>query len=349
MKRIITASVCLLLLISAVTCGHKNERESWVARYNGPGNGTDAARFIAVDNSGNVYITGVSEGLGNTFDYATIKYNSLGKQLWIARYDAEGSEDKVYSMAVDNSGNVYVTGQTGYRLPDSSWNCDYATVKYDSSGNQLWAASYNGPGNYWDGARSLAVDNSGNVYITGFSEGLDSTFDYATIKYDSRGNELWVARYNGPGNGWDRASSLALDNSGNVYVTGESRGSGINFDYATVKYDSSGNQLWAARYNGPGIISLDVANSLALDNSGNVYVTGCSQRFLSKNSDYATVKYDSLGNELWVARYNAPGNGWDRAYSIAVDNSGNVYVTGESTSSDSNSDYATIKYGPDGQ
>ncbi len=318
MKRIITAAVWLLLLVAAVTCGHKNKRPLWVARYNGPGNGCDKPNSIAVDNSGNVYVTGVSRGSSINFDYATVKYDSL----------------------------------VSYSLLYSLKKIDYATVKYDSLGSQLWAARYDGPGNEEDKAYSIAVDNSGNVYVTGGSKGsalLGADMDYATIKYDSRGNELWVARYNGPGNGWDRASSLALDNSGNVYVTGESRGSGINFDYATVKYDSLGNQLWAVRYNGPGIISLDGANSLALDNSGNVYVTGCSQRFLSKNSDYATVKYDSLGNELWVARYDAPGNGWERAYSIAVDNSGNVYVTGESTSSGSNPDYATIKYGPDGQ
>jgi len=430
MKRIITAAVWLLLLVAAVTCGHKNKRPLWVARYNGPGNGWDKPNSIAVDNSGNVYVTGASRGsginfdyatvkydslvsysllyslkkidyatlkydslgnelwvarydgpgneedkayslaldnsgnvyvtggskgsalLGTDFDYATVKYDSLGSQLWVARYDGPGNEeDKAYSLALDNSGNVYVTGGSkGSALLGA--NMDYATIKYDSRGNQLWVVRYNGPGNGWDRAYSLALDNSGNVYVTGGSEGsalLGANMDYATIKYDSLGNELWVARYNGPGNGWDGASSLALDNSGNVYVTGESRGSGINFDYATVKYDSLGNQLWAVRYNGPGIISLDRANSLALDNSGNVYVTGCSQRFLSKNSDYATVKYDSLGSQLWVARYNAPGNGWDRAYSIAVDNSGNVYVTGESTSSGSNPDYATIKYGPDGQ
>jgi len=323
--------------------------ELWVARYDGPGNEEDRANSIAVDNSGNVYVTGCSKGsalLGTNMDYATIKYDSLGNQLWVARYDGPGNEeDRAYSLALDNSGNVYVTGGS----KGSGANMDYATIKYDSRGNQLWVARYNGPENGRDRAYFLALDNSSNVYVTGGSKGSGANMDYATTKYDSRGNELWVARYDGPGSGWDIAYSLALDNSSNVYVTGESVGSGINSDYATVKYDSLGNELWVTRYDGPGIISLDRAYSLALDNSGNVYVTGCNQRFLSKNSDYATVKYDSLGNELWVARYDAPGNGWDRPNSIAADNSGNVYVTGFSKGSGTNMDYATIKYGPDGQ
>jgi hypothetical protein len=98
---------------------------------------------------------------------------------------------------------------------------------------------------------SLAVDGAGNVYVAGFSYGSGTSDDYATIKYDPSGNEIWVARYNGPGNNNDYPVSLAVDGAGNVYVTGSSYGSGTNNDYATIKYDSSGNELWAAHYDGP--------------------------------------------------------------------------------------------------
>jgi len=303
---------------------------------------------LAVDNSGNVYVTGFSEGLDSTFDYATIKYDSLGNQLWVIRYDGPGNRGGgANSLLVDNSGNVYVTG-VSY---GSSTNFDYATIKYDSRGNELWVVHYNGPGDGEDVAKFLVHDGSGNIYVTGSSEGSGTgCYDYATIKYDSSGNQLWVARYDGGGSE-DEVYSMAVDNSGNVYVTGQTGyrlpDSSWNCDYATVKYDSSGNQLWAARYNGPGNY-WDGARSLAVDNSGNVYVTGLSTGS-GTYFDYATIKYDSLGNQLWVTRYDGPGNHMDGARSIAVDNAGNVYVTGESDASITNSDYATIKYGPDGQ
>lgn len=86
---------------------------------------------------------------------------------------------------------------------------------------QEWVARSNGPaGNNTDGARSLALDRDGNVYITGSGTGTGSGLDYITIKYNAAGVQQWEARYNGPGNSDDDAFSIALDLRGNVYVTG---------------------------------------------------------------------------------------------------------------------------------
>jgi uncharacterized delta-60 repeat protein len=314
-------------------------KRQWVARYNGPGNGEDGVRALVVDNLGNVYVTGYSTGSGTNYDYATVKYDTNGSELWVKRYNGPpgDSSDEVQDLAVDNLGNVYVTGySTG-----SSTGDDYATIKYDPNGSELWVKRYNGPGNGSDSSGALAVDSSGNVYVTGYSGGSDTSSDYATIKYDPNGNELWVKRYNGPGNSSDRAYALAVDSLGNVYVTGYSSGSGTSYDYTTIKYDFDGNELWVARYNAPGNI-YDYAEALAIDNLGNVYVTG------SSSSDYATIKYDANGNQKWVGHYNGPGNSNDSASFLVVDNSGNVYVTGNSYGSGTGDDYATIKYDPNG-
>jgi len=301
--------------------------QQWVQRYYGPGIYGYIVPSLVVGDSGNVYVAGYSRGSGNIWDYATIKYNSSGVQQWVQRYRGtyaipDWKGEVLLSLAVDHLGNVYVTGTSA---GSGSGNDDYATIKYNSSGDSLWVARYSGPGNYWDAARSIAVDSSGNVYVTGISSRSGFSSDYATIKYNSYGVQQWVQRYNGPVNSYDFAYSLAVDGSGNVYVTGGSGG-----DYATIKYNSSGDSLWVARYNGPEN-DWDEARSLRIDNSGNVYVTGSSY------GGYATIKYNSLGDLLWVTRY---GSGWDGARSLRIDNSGNVYVTG--------SGYATIKYDSSG-
>src|SRR3990172_6892171 len=204
-----------------------------------------------------------------------------------------------------------------------------------------WVARYNGSGMF-DGANAIAVDANGNVYVTGYSYGSGTSSDYATIKYDTNGNELWTARYNGLGNGYDYAAAIEVNASGNVYVTGYSVGSGTSSDYATIKYDTDGKQLWVSRYNGPGN-GYDYAFAIAVDANGNVYVTGGSPGS-GTSSDYATIKYDTNGNQLWVARYDGRDNSYDLATDIAVDASGNVYVTGGSYDSVTSNDYATIKY-----
>jgi len=319
--------------------------EQWVARYNGPGNSDDSATALAVDAAGNVYVTGYSGGASTSSDYATVKYNASGVEQWVARYSYTGpgnSADSATALAVDAAGNVYVTGNS---LSSVTFD-DYATVKYNASGVEQWVARYNGPGNSDDSATALAVDAAGNVYVTGYSFGSVTSSDYVTVKYNASGVEQWVARYNGPRSSVDRATALAVDAAGNVYVAGNSLGSGTSSDYATVKYNASGVEQWVARYNGPGN-SADSATALAVDAAGNVYVTGYS---LGSGTfdDYATVKYNASGVEQWVARYNGPRNSDDRATALAVDAAGNVYVTGYSGSAGTSYDYATVKYNTSG-
>ncbi|GAF95336.1 unnamed protein product, partial [marine sediment metagenome] len=192
-----------------------------------------------------------------------------------------------------------------------------ATSVASAKVHEVWVARYDGAGNSGDRANALAVDADGNVYVTGQSRGTGYNDDYATVKYAPNGDTVWVRRYSGPGNYPDRANALALDAAGNVYVTGESYVSTRYYDYATLKYDADGNELWAARYNGPEDQS-DIANAVAVDGSGNVYVTGyasCS----GGSVDYATIKYDPNGDTLWVRFYGGAYNGEDYAYDLAVD------------------------------
>jgi len=309
--------------------------EEWVRRYDYQ-NAPDYGSSIAVDDSGNVYVTGTSSINPVGPEYATIKYNSGGIQQWVQRFPGGGREGG-RSIAIDDSSNVYVTGVT------SASGGGIGTIKYNSMGTLMWVQVYRkfvSPNDTFYAAM-IKVDKLHNVYITG-TRNYPGTFrDYLTIKYSATGMEQWVARYNGPVSAEDMASALVVDDSGNVYVTGESRGSGPQQrDIATVKYDSSGVQRWAQRYPGAGNYSLNRGNAIGLDNAGGVYVVGGGT--VTGLYRIVTIKYSSLGIQQWVSAY---GNGEGR--SIGIDNAGNIYVSGYSGNG-TNSDFATIKYSSSG-
>lgn len=378
----------MLVLVTLVVLPITSFGQVWVTRYNGPGNDYDKAECIAIDEVGNIYVTGKSVGSGTYDDYTTIKYNSSGAAQWLARYNGpENLYDEAKAIAIDDN-YIYVTGGS----MNANLYTDYVTIKYDSSGDSVWAARYSSPGGFDDYAYAVGIDENGNVYATGYSTGSGwdcttvkydpsgaqqwaqtfstndqdyaiaiavdgngssciagssgdpyfATWDYLTIKYDSSGAEQWVALYNGTADGHDEARAMTLDINSNVIVTGGSVGSGSSWDYTTIKYDPLGDSLWVVRYDGPGN-SADWANAIVADDVGNIYVTGGSTGS-GLDYDYATVKYSSSGTQQWVARYNGPANGHDEATAIAIDASGNVYVTGFSDGSGSGPDYTTVKY-----
>lgn len=303
--------------------------QEWLRSLDGGGN--DAAAAIATDQAGNIYVTGSSAG---GLYSMTAKYTAVGDRLWIQNFTTTGEGDAGVDVAVDHDGNVYVTG---YNV-ETATGFDIVTIKYSPGGVELWVRRFGGSGD--DSPAAIACDASG-VYVTGSSNG-----DYTTIKYDFDGVQQWVRSYNGTGNGNDSPADLMVDTAGNIYVTGQSTGVGTNVDYATIKYDGSGDEQWARRYDGPATTlasDYDRAVALAVDASGNVFVTGNS------SDDFATVKYDAAGTEVWVRRYSGPAAGADWATAVAVDGSGNSYVTGSSYgSSTTQYDFATLSYDPSG-
>ena len=277
---------------------------------------------------------------------------------WLWTKNAGGiSEDWSYNIAVDVSGNSYITGYFKGSATFGSTNLtskgciDIFIAKLDSSGNWLWAKKAGGTD--WDGGLGIAVDASGNSYVTGYF--ADSAiFGSTTLtgnegdnifvaKLDSNGNWLWVKKAGGTG--YDGGLGIEVDASGNSYVTGDFSGtvtfgsttltSRGNSDIFVAKLDSSGNWLWAKKAGGKGY---DKGHGIAVDAVNNIYVTGIfegsatfgSTTLINKSSEYYydifIAKLDSSGNWLWAQ--NAGGTGSDWGNGIAVDASGNSYVTG---------------------
>ena len=275
---------------------------------------------------------------------------------WLWAKQAGGiSEDNGNSIAVDANGNSYITGEFrdsatfGITTMTSSGENDIFVAKLDINGNWLWVNQAGGiSGSY---GSSIAVDDNGNSYVTG---GFSGSATFGTTKLTSSGkNDIFIAKLNSSGN-WlwvkqaggtsgDIGNSIAVDDNGHSYITGEFRDnatfgtttltcSGYD-DIFVAKMDSNGNWLWVKQAWG---ISYDLTNSIAVDTNGNSFVTGNfsgSSTFgtttLTSSGDYDifVAKLDSNGNWLWAKQ--AGGTSSDYTNDIAVDANGNIYVTGE--------------------
>ncbi len=332
--------------------------EQWVAHFDGTSHGDDFAYVLAVDDSGNVFVSGASWGSGSAFDYATIKYDPDGVRLWEARYSLSSYswlETRVTDMALDGAGNVVVTGGSRHEGGGDKFGM-YATVKYDAWGIELWTTEYGGDGTIEDCAKALAVDPDGNIYVTG--AGVYNQI--MTLKYAPDGQQLWLASYGDSSTSASSSSTLAegiaveIDSAGDVIVAGYTVEEGPAYlDFTVVKYSSDGTEQWVAHYDGDAGeygYSIDRATDMAVDSDGAVFVTG--QIDEGSKSIYATVKFNGDGSIAWIAKYeNPPGYIRRSPTTIALDRSGNVYViTGSTwiTYSNWGKDYATIKYTPSG-
>lgn len=334
------------ILLSLLTLGFYNANAQinvlWESRFTSAGSNSDSGKEIAVDDNGNVYVTGTSYTNATTgFDIVTIKYDPLGNQIWTATFNGSGNTiDDGRDIAVDKDGNVYVTGSTASTGP----NYDYVTIKYNSAGVQQWATLYNGTGNGYDEAYSLAIDTSGNTYVTGSSDAGGQGTNFVTIKYNSAGVQQWATPYNGPANSVDAATQIKLDNQFDVYVCGHSMGSGTDLDIATVKYNNAGAQQWVSRFNG-ALNFFDVPEGLFVDNSNNVYVAGATYGGLATENDFVTIMINSAGTQQWARIFDGPLNDEDKAFDVVADANQNVYVTGRSMGAGGTAEnMVTIKY-----
>ncbi len=271
----------------------------WSVRKNGSSDDADAGRMVKVDTAGNVYVVGFTTNTSAQRDATTIKYNSAGTQQWLKKYN--GSADLVdegNSIALDSLGNVYVTGLT-YA---SSTNINFVTIKYNSSGTQQWASTYNGPAGGDDQGKSVAVAKNLSVYVSGSSEGSTSNLDLATIRYNSDGSVNWTERYDGPAGSTDMATQLCIDVAGDIVVTSGSIGTSSDMDYLTLCFADDGTLNWDERYD--GVASLyDQTSSMYIDDMANIYLGGMVTNEWDQDW-YAILKYNQADkNNLQIEKY----------------------------------------------
>ena len=277
---------------------------------------SDAGYGVTLDSSNNVYLTGVTYGVGSN-DILLVKYDSSGVQQWNRTWG--GTEhDSGWGVAVDSSNNIYLAGQTESFGAGSS---DMLLVKYDSSGVKQWERIWGDPA--YEVGRAVAIDSSNNVYLAGGHEAYWTGSDNMhLVKYDSSGVQQWNRTWGGTE--WDVGWGVTVDSSDNVYFVGSTQSFGTgSSDMVVVKYDSSGVEQWNSKWGGT---EPDEGFGVAVDSSNNVYIGGRTRSFGAGNNDMLLVKYDSSGVQQWNRTWG--GTDYDLSWGVAVDSSNNAYLAG---------------------
>ena len=255
----------------------------WIKQFGS--SDADISWGISIDSNNNIYVTGWTLGslsdnnnLGLNDAFLT-KYDASGKQLWVKQFGTSNSEYAL-GISLDSNNNIYVTGWTLGSLPDNNnlGRYDAYIAKYDANSNQVWVRQF-GTSDFDSAVRSQ-IDSSGNVYVTGYTNGfvLNGEIkgeDAFIAKYDAEGNQLWIQQFGSSET--DNAQEISIDSNGNIYVTGYTDGSLLgnsNFggrDAYITKYDAAGNQLWIRQF---GTSDSDESIGIKFDSSDNLYATG---------------------------------------------------------------------------
>ena len=249
-----------------------------------------------------------------------------------------------FSIAEDLSGNFYTTG-----FEYLSNYSDLKIIKFNSSGNILWMRSYNGSANLSDGGNSIAIDRANNVYISGYVTKTPVNTDIVLLKYNPYGDLIWDKEFSGSANVNDFGGSVVADDSGNVFLSGNTSHTVSGSDITLIKYDSSGSFKWVKYYNS-GLDTNDYDLKMKMDRNGNLCIAGYNNNSTGNNTKTLALKFDHDGNLLWNRIYNGPKNGFNTPHDFIVDRSDNMIITGCSPGIGSGIyDYITIKYDPDGE
>jgi hypothetical protein len=337
---------------------------AWPVRAGGPRK--DAGGGVVTDASGNVYVAGTFETFGSWGtrslpssggnDIFLTKYSPNGKPLWVVKQGG-GDADAASSLALDNSGNLIMTGSfrgtgtfgTGNTFGSNGID-DIFISKLDPSGNVIWSKRAGGTDQ--DVAFSIATDNNGDIYIAGYFRGTITFPGSATTmtslggtdaliaKYDGNGNLLWAKSGGGTGNDFAygvsvRGSNVAMVgqfessatfNSSNLLSAGQS-------DIFIAEYSSSNGSLnWVNKFGGTGN---DIGFSITTGGSdyviagqfSNSVTIGSTTLNSAGNSDVLVVRVNSSGTPVWFKR--AGGISQDAGRGIAINSLGDkLFVTG---------------------
>jgi hypothetical protein len=311
--------------IKAIVVKYNSAGDTVWTRYTGINDTMGYAAWgdVKLDNSGNVYVTGHGFKLNPYRSFlVTAKYNQSGVLQWIKNYVPPviyNGQSAKFCLEIDYAGNVVCASDYSRT---SSGNADMLAMKYSSSGSLIWAANYNGVGDRDDLVRGMKTDASGNVYVVGRSENINSNMELACVKFSfSNGTVEWAYKLNGSLAGFDDAYSIDIKGGNEIYVGGTINNSATFADGVLIKLNAAGNEQWK--------------KELKTERDENIVdikcdVTGIYTLVKSYYGDYRvdTRKYNSSGDTLWSASYHVSGRN-EIARCLAVGPSNNLYIAGD--------------------
>ena len=361
------------------------------------GSGDDTGMGIAVDGAGNAYVTGFTDSTtfpgvtagsiqpaygGGLYDAFVTKIDAAGSAILYATFLGGPGEDEGNGIAVDGAGNAYVTGQTASTTfpgvtaasiqSANGGSYDAFVTKINAAGTAISYSSFLG-GSSVDAGTGIAVDGSGNAYVTGSTistsfPGITATsiqmapgggFDAFVAEINAAGTAIVYSTFLG-GSGSDGATGIAVDGTGNAYVTGlttsvtfpgvtagsiQPAHGGGGYDAFVTKINAAGTAIVYSTFLGGS--GSDLGQGIAVDGGGNAYVTGYTSSTSFPGVTAGSIQpvhgADGGGNDAFVTKINAAGSGIvystflggggdDEAHGVAVDGAGNAYVTGQTSS-----------------
>ncbi|MCB0727857.1 MAG: SBBP repeat-containing protein [Ignavibacteriae bacterium] len=335
----------------------------WVNRYSYSNLSPHLGYDLLINDSGFVYVTGVSATFGRN-DMVILKYSNNGEKVWSRRYDTTSNTSNGGGCIIlDDSNNLYIGGNLLWKYDENGnleWNTQtppgrgfqslffdmnynilvssefanssFLLRKFSYNGDPLWERTYKPVGTIFAKWSDAIIDNENNIITIGFMNkfGIGDMYDCVIVKYSENGDLIWAQRYD---TGIDNyCYSVTVDKLNNIYVTGNSDVS--TTDMLTIKYSSQGNVVWQKVFDG-GLG--DTGYDIEVDSERNVYVAGRSGGY-----GLTLTKYDENGNTLWFR--NRPDNGIGNVPILKLDKDGNPYMAFWITTQQGGQLYAVEKY-----
>lgn len=316
----------------------------WTRTANGAEDNMDRGLDVATDAERNAWVSGIENTTADGQDMWFGLWDSGGVPAWAETYNDElGGNDVAWGIAAAGDGGFLVAGAVGVNGGGS----DVSIRRYNAFAGDEWDITFDGGAGGTNRAYDIAVDGDGMIYTCGYIETATDALDAWVGKYDADGDEEWFESWDGGESLEDAIKGVAFDADGNVIAVGFTTTLAQGEDVLVRKFDADGGELWTRTYNNSDAGGSDQAYGVAVDATGNIYVTGHETVDVPADSDVWVRKYDPDGEVLWTKSWGGGGNAQDRGNDVAVGPNGELYVVGFINAAATSNDIFVRRMDPD--